>query len=326
MMTVNVVDAADIDSQALRPAGELESSNHLLDDHAALMLSYEENGYLLFRGVLDARSVAEARRAMMDVMVAHGVIAPGAEEPLWTGVTLQGGLEESAEFAGIARRLLERPENMRVLEKILGEAVSLVPIVQYRSYPPGTSAGGVHQDGFFSPGIEGYKPVWIPLTDIDETVGGLLLAVGQHRRGFFHNLAKPPRFPVADIIPPESWRTTHYRPGDVLVVHPSTPHTGMANRSNRVRLSIDTRVQSAADPRILLGTVRSVAPGRVDLEVEGGRLLALIVDDETFLRIGDHPGTRLPLAELTRAARPGMRLVASFNGDRAVTLRRAAEG
>src|SRR3546814_8888992 len=95
---------------------------------------------------------------MFAVMERHGLIEPGATEPVWTGTPSPGGMEESPEFSGIARRLIENPANMKLMEKILGEPACIIPIVQYRAYPPGGSITGVHQDGFFSPGIRNYKP------------------------------------------------------------------------------------------------------------------------------------------------------------------------
>src|SRR3546814_15809194 len=72
---------------------------------------------------------------------------------------------------------------------------------------PGGSITGVHQDGFFSPGIRNYKPVWTPLTDCEREVGGLMLAVRQCNRGFFHNLAKTPSSIPEGVIPDDSWAT-----------------------------------------------------------------------------------------------------------------------
>jgi len=110
---LNVPDAEDLRAVDIDPAGELESSNHLLDDHAALMRSYEENGYLLLRGVLDLGSVERARDEMLAVAVRHGLVEPGDKDAHWTGKSAAPVKQESPEFAGISRRLMEHPHKRR---------------------------------------------------------------------------------------------------------------------------------------------------------------------------------------------------------------------
>lgn len=317
-------DAKDLDVLSVKPVRELESCNHLLDDHAALIRFHDEEGYILLRSVLDPGSVETARGAMFAVMERHGLIAPGATEPVWTGTPSPGGMEESPEFSGIARRLIEHPANMLLMEKILGEPAAIIPIVQYRAYPPGGSITGVHQDGFFSPGIRNYKPVWTPLTNCERAVGGLMLAVRQCNRGFFHNLAKTPSSIPEGVIPDDSWATTDYFPGDVLILNPNTPHASMPNTSNRCRVTIDTRVQSAADPRVLLADVIAADADSIAVRTLDGAERRFRVDDDTFIRI-EHPGVRQPRADYAPSAAPGKRIVVVFDGDHAETLRRASE-
>src|SRR5687767_15479016 len=100
---LSMPEAKDIDVLSIHPQGELKSCNHLLDDHAALMRFHDEEGYILLRDVLEPGSVAEARNSMFAVMERHGLIEPGAVEPVWTGKPFDQPMEESLEFAGIAR-------------------------------------------------------------------------------------------------------------------------------------------------------------------------------------------------------------------------------
>ena len=324
-MSVMLAEAIDINAADIDPILELEDSNSALDDWAQLNSIYERQGYLLFRGVLDRGSVDRALRRMMDVVARYGVVAAGAIEPLWTGKPLLEPLEESKAFSGICRELIEHPLNLAVFEKILGEKASPVPIVQYRSYPPKTPIATVHQDGFYSPGIQGFRPLWMPLMKIDREVGGLTLAPGVHKKGVLHNVAKPPIFPIpADVIPQDAWATTTYHPGDVLVIHPYTPHVGLANTSDRVRFSIDSRVQSAASPCVLLGDVISVSPNSVTLRTEqGDRTIG--VSEQTYIRTGENRGVRIQLEQFEKSTPPGMRIIATLEGTNALMLRRASE-
>jgi ectoine hydroxylase-related dioxygenase (phytanoyl-CoA dioxygenase family) len=318
---LSMPDAVDLDVLSITPEGELQSCNHLLDDHAALMRFHDEEGYILLRGVLDPESVQEARRAMFASMERHGLIAPAAAEAVWTGTPSPGGLEESPEFSGIARRLIEHPANMALMEKILGEPACIVPIVQYRTYPPGGPVTGVHQDGFYSPGIVNYKPVWTPLANCEREVGGLMVAVRQCNQGYFHNVAKTPSHVPEGVIPDDAWATTDYFPGDVLIINPFTPHASRPNTSNRCRVTIDTRIQSAADPRVLLASILEARPEAIRVKTEVGDERTFVVDDQTFIRI-EHPGVRETPADYCANATPGKNIVVIFEGDRAVTLRR----
>lgn len=325
-------DAIDIDAATLKPSFLLNDSTAYLDDAEKLKALYFEQGYLLLRGVLDRDSVGRALARMARVLARHGYVKEEDEGPAqyrapeWTGKPLEGHWEESPEFSGISRELIGHPQNLEILGRVLGEPACPVPMVSYRCYPPFTPLSMVHQDGQYSPGIEGYRPVWIPLVEIDATMGGLLLAPGQHKRGRLHNLGKPPLFPIpADAIPVDGWATTDYHPGDVLVVHPWIPHVGMANTSGRIRFSIDTRVQSAANPRVVLGDVESVTVNSITLRKLDGSHQTYRVDEESYLRTGDNPGIRFSLPDFAVKTRLGLRVVAAIEDGKAMFVRRASE-
>ena len=327
--SISLPDAKALSIEQINPVRDLESCNHLLDDHAALMRFHDEQGYILLRDVISHEALDRCREEMFAFMVRHGLIEPGATVPVWTGKPFPGGFEESPEFDGVSSRLVNHPDNLKVMEMILGEPAAMIPIVQYRTYPPGGSTTGPHQDGFYSPGIKNYKPVWLPITNCEREVGGLAVAVGQCNRGYFHNLAQPqnnPPFPIAaGIIPEDSWATTDYYPGDVLVLNPYAPHCSMPNTSNRCRVTIDTRVQSAANPRVLLCDVLDAAPDSIRVRTVDGEERKFRVDADTFIRI-EHPGVRQSIEDYVANTATGRRIVLIFDGDHAETLRRAAEG
>jgi hypothetical protein len=161
---------------------------------------------------------------------------------------------------------------------------------------------------------------------IDREVGSLTLAPGIHKRGVLHNLAKPPVFPLpGNSVPDEAWATTTFHPGDVLVIHPHTPHFGLANRSDRVRFSIDSRIQSAAHPCVLLGDVIEAAEGALKLRTDTGDL-TVGVNEQTYIRTGERRGARIPLAQFSENTPPGLRVVVAVDGNDATMIRRASEG
>ena len=323
---INRPDADDLISSDVDPTGELEAANHLLDNHVALEAFYHANGYLLLRSVLDQQAVAEARDAMLRVAADLGLVVAGDPSGRWTGTPLPSGMEESERYAGIAGRLLKHPVSLAVLETVLGEPASLVPLVQYRTYPPEGPATMVHQDGFHSPGIQDYKPVWVPLAPCTRAMGGLAIAVGQNNRGYFHNVGKPSPYPFPlGIIPDDVWATTDYLPGDLLIVHPASPHCSTPNHSDRLRVTFDSRVQSAKNPSAIAATVIAVTPGSVTVRNEQLGEITLLVDEQTYIRVVN-PGVRERLEGFTTYTTPGMHLLVVRDGDRAVMLRKAAQG
>src|SRR3546814_15194611 len=101
-------DARDRDVLSVKPVRELESCNHLLDDHAALMRFHDDEGYILLRDVLDAGSVEEARKAMFAVMERHGLLEPGATEPACPGTPSPVCMQERPKLSGLSRRIQAR--------------------------------------------------------------------------------------------------------------------------------------------------------------------------------------------------------------------------
>src|SRR6266852_2497508 len=63
--------------------------------------------------------------------------------------------------------------------------------------------------------LEGFpfRMCWIPLAQIDENVGGVILGEGMHRGPLLHDLNNPPLFQVPEGAVPESaWRRAVYQP------------------------------------------------------------------------------------------------------------------
>lgn len=304
---------------------ELRDSNAVLDDPQRLRQIFEDEGYLLFRNVLDLDSVTRARRKMIEVLARRGMVQPGAEKPEWTGAGWGDLNEDSAEFDGLGPELAEHPNNMAFFNRVLGETGLIVPIVQYRFYPPGFSLGMPHQDGYFTQ-IDGYMGVWVPLNEITGEMGGLGVAVGQVRRGYLHDVRKPPPSPIPkDAIPADAWGRADYQPGDVLILHERTPHCALENHSNILRLSFDIRLvpQSSAQ-NMFVGTVTAVDPASLSLRSDRGESITIRVDEDTYIRCAPGMAIRVPLSELTNAAAPGSRLLALHDGNHATMLRRAS--
>ena len=303
---------------------QLHDSNAYLDDPKRLRQIFEDEGYLLFRNVLDLQSVNTARRKMIAVLARQGMLKPDAEKPEWTGGSWGSLNEDSPEFEGLGPELAENPKNMEFFNRVLGETGLIVPIVQYRFYPPGYSLGMPHQDGFFTQ-IDGYMGIWVPLAEITQEMGGLGVAVGQARKGYLHDIRKPPPSPIPkDAIPADAWARADYQPGDVLFLHECTPHCALENHTNTLRLSFDIRlVPKSSAQNMFVGTVTAVDANSLSLKSDDGESITLRVVEDTYIRCAPGMAVRVPLSELTNAAAPGSRLLALHDGECATMLRRA---
>ena len=305
----------------------LSLANPFIDRPAALRAMWERDGYLFFRGVLDIAAIDELRRDYLDGLVGRGVVDPGAVHPVWNGASLEGFYPrfEAIEKSGALERFVATPTVHAVFAQILGEEPYWVPMPVCRALPPmpGRKVGDPllmpHQDGFHNRGL-GFRVAWIPLMHIDEATGGLAVAEGWHRRGFIHDPDDAPHYRVTHSpVPNEDWRRADYAPGDVVVFDIMTPHSGLANRSDRFRLSVDLRVLPSSAPRPTIGSVSALTPDSVTVRADSGDEVTLTIDDESFLR----PLSQLAVGrtELPAVVPLGHRIIVGHAEGRVTVLR-----
>jgi hypothetical protein len=151
----------------------------------------------------------------------------------------------------------------------------------------------IHQDGPYNPGLD-FFVVWIPLMMINETLGGLGVVPTAQSRGSLQPSSEPNAFHLPFILPDtfadEDRYRIDYQPGDALIFGPWTPHCGMPNRSGRLRLSIDIRVQPVSSRRPITGIVIADEPRQVVVAADSGDGLALAVDGRTAMPYLDRNG------------------------------------
>ena len=281
---------------------ELRISNEALSDGRLLKRRFDEDGYLFFRDVLDQAAVTTLRDQFLDVLVKHGVVAEGSSQGTPNGRVVDAkAVRRELDEHRLWETFVALPSIDAFFIRVFGEPVNWAPIAVYRytqlSDPGGDIFAGRHQDGFFNRGLN-LRVVWIPLVDIDESVGGLAIAAGMHKRGYLHDASQPPNFPIpADAIPLDAWHRTTYQPGDVVIFHEDTPHAGLPNRSDRVRLSIDIRPIPVSEPQPLIGTIVAAHGDSVTVRTDDTHDVHLRIDDDTYIR-GDH-GQVLTPADLS---------------------------
>lgn len=308
---------------------ELMDSTHALGDRAALARIWDEHGYWFFRGVLDREAATAMRDEYIRELKALDLVDAESTEPFWNGRQIKN-------FPATFRTLHEQKVWQRFVsdgrinaffEEVLNDAVYWIPMDYYRIVAPNRDAAseaylGLHQDGMSNPGME-FVTCWIPLTDIDDEVGGLVIAAGQEKRGYMEIAEGKAAF-TDGPIPNESWSTAHYRLGDVVIFTRTMPHYGRSNSSDRFRISLDIRAVRKSGRIPVVGTIRSISPDRVVIRNEDGIDVTLVLDDKTFLR-GPAPGSPNPLPierhEVARALPFGTPVMATEENGIALVLR-----
>ena len=262
---------------------------------ALLQRRLAEEGYVFARGLLDPDLVGAARELASRHLEEAG-LASGSERPVWSGrapreneLASDGPIVSAVAGDGVICRLAHSAELVAFIERLIGGEVFIWKDCAARlrimlgDRADDAGAGGplrfsfstpAHQDFYF------FRPVrtltcWIPLMDIDESVGGLTLRRRSHRDGLWATWWKGTEFlgvpataaqadawrrdgavPVAGAVEPgdgednpeRDWLRSDYHPGDALIFAGETLHAGVPNRSEAIRLSADVRYQPADSP------------------------------------------------------------------------------
>ena len=231
-------------------------------DPTRLKTLLAEHGYLLLRGALNRDLVQRVRDDLIAVLHECNILESPAAPPIWSGGPPPTEEEYMAYYERAVQldsfnRLAESAEVRAVMEAIHDGPVQVWEQRLLRIIPPDPDGAaplgvGAHQDGSPQLGYltQDFCTAWVPLTDIDDRLGGLAVVPCSHRGGVRAQTgsassslrtAKTQTFeaPSAD----ERWVTTNYSPGDLVVFSSMTLHKGQPNTSDRLRLSCDFRYQ-----------------------------------------------------------------------------------
>ena len=261
--------------------GELRRSDDVLDDGAALRARLAEDGYLYLPGYLGREAVLEARRALTGQMAAEGYLDPAAP-PLEALPAAERPAGKSSLRPDLARRnaplqrLLYGERMLELYRRVLGGPVRHFDYTWLRLVAPGRATPPHCDIVFMGRGTPNLCTAWTPLGDVPVAMGGLLILEGSHRLqrirdtygrldvdSYCENHPSGARYADGSKRwggylgknPPAlrrrlggRWLTADFRAGDLLTFGMFTIHTSLDNRSDRYRLSCDTRYQLAAEP------------------------------------------------------------------------------
>jgi hypothetical protein len=259
--------------------GLLESPCKAYADCETLQRHMAEDGYLFLRGCLDREEVLAARHHILTRLAAEEQLDPTA--PLMAGKPKFGTrLQFRGDLAGKENRalqhLLYHPQGnlMSLFTSLLRGVVRHFDYTWLRCVPPGPSTPSHCDIVYMGRGTRKVYTAWVPLGDVDFEMGGLMVLEGSHKNqrlqstygsrdvdvycenrpndparaangsnGTFSKDANKVRHSLRG-----RWLTAEYRAGDVVVFGMDLVHGGLDNRSDRLRLSSDSRYQLAAEP------------------------------------------------------------------------------
>lgn len=248
---------------------KLRASNDILNDVPAQHRRYEEDGYLLFRGLIDRAAVLEGRKEITNEMAAQGTLKPGTDpmdavpQPGSPHPNLMG--RKPITHKPAVRNVLENEKLFGVLERYFQQPVLTYDYKWLRAVRPPENTGAHLDVVYMGRGTTtNLRTCWIPFGDVPISHGTLALCVGSHNlpgyqkmretygkmdvdrdrvKGWFSN--DPTEF--VDNYGGK-WQTSNFSAGDVLIFGMYTLHAAVNNTSDRYRISCDVRYQPAADP------------------------------------------------------------------------------
>lgn len=256
---------------AVRHFAPMRDSTSLLGDGEALRHRYQEDGYLLLRGVLDSELVWRLRDQYFSLFPAsyfQAGTSPGAgvysgqypDDMLPYGVNghpayrfVRG--QAFADFTG-------QPRLASLAAELLGGPPALVPRRILRHFDQASKlASRAHIDRAYPSGGDDMVTVWIPIGDCPVAAGGLVYLSGSHRaaksvlagadaatdrsqdrRAYSNDLGW-----TADRLGGK-WLCTDFRAGDIAMHGPDLVHASLDTKTAVMRLSADIRFQRADAP------------------------------------------------------------------------------
>lgn len=239
-----------------------------------------QDGYLYLRDMWDRESVQAVRDSLTRQLRELGFLKPGTldDEVKFNGREVGRALGNPLDQKNpLLRSLLFGPRITGFFEHFLGGDVRHFDFIWFRTKGPGLGSP-IHCDlVYMGRGTHDLYTTWVPLGDVDLTLGGLIVLEGSHRQA---ERLKPylsrdvddyctNRNDAADYASGKKWwdgtlsknavslqralggrwlTSREFRMGDAVIFNMTLVHGSLDNQTDHFRLSTDTRYQLAAQP------------------------------------------------------------------------------
>jgi len=261
--------------------GFLESSSALVGDPAALRQRMADEGYLFLPGLLDRADVLAARRVCAERLAAKGMLRDDADLMdclVRPGVDSGFDISLAKNNEPLMRVLYDGPM-MALFERLIGGPVLHFDYTWFRAVAPGRGTPPHMDIVYMGRGTQRLYTGWTPIGDVPIETGGLLVLERSHKHDrlnagygskdvdtYCENRREPGfakmggggniRAGGALSENPVKlrerlggrWLTADFRAGDVLIFSVFLVHCSLDNHSQSIRMSSDSRYQSAAEP------------------------------------------------------------------------------
>lgn len=239
----------------------MTDSTALIEDGPALRARADRDGYLLIRGLLPRGEVEAAAEDIAQTLKDAGWIPEGADLATGRADLAKFCVEPQPAFMEVFYRQLalrslhalkQHPNLMAVFDMLFDEPAFCPPhFVTRLAFPSGEDyATPAHQDFVHFEGSRRNWAAWIPFTPVEDARGGLAVAAGSHKLG---PLDMRPALGAGQMaidrdLSDLDWRWSPFEPGDVLIHNCLNVHKGRPNRTDMMRVSMDSRYQPLSEP------------------------------------------------------------------------------
>ena len=245
---------------------ELHDSSSDLNDYELLRQRMKDDGYLFLRSFHDVKKVKEAAAWTLNAVERKGGIKLGTK-------FIDGYISKKNESYNFFREtdiahakaildVVNSKKTFNFFERFLGGEVITFDKRWLRCMAKGGNNHFHYDTVYLGRGTKNRYTMWTPITEIEINRGPLVICLGSHNnqkiKTTYGNtdtdkdlteavFSKNPR----ELIDNFGFKlaTTHFNQGDVLIFGLYMMHASIPNRSNKYRISIDTRYQLAKEEK-----------------------------------------------------------------------------
>jgi len=262
--------------------GWLLDSSDAANDPEELQRRMAKDGYLFLPGYLNRDDVRAARLAICQVLQEENLLDPAhdMEDAVYKPgreMYFRPDIANESDARPVLENVIYGRDMMALYDLFLGGQARHYDFTWLRTIPPGIGTYPHCDVVYMGRGTRNVFTAWTPLGDIDLDLGGLVVVEGSHKdddlqSGYCKldvdtacenrsaqsqtNAAGFPGFGALSFDMPSTRQklggrlltAKEFRMGDLLTFSIFTVHGSLDNRSNRIRISSDSRYQLASEP------------------------------------------------------------------------------